>query len=56
MSAAIPRTVWHEAFTLPIAFLSVALLGGLRIDTAGRFGFAPPPGAPPRTRGPGSAG
>ena len=43
MSAAIPRTVWHEAFTLPIAFLSVALLGGLRIDTAGRFGFAPPP-------------
>jgi len=43
MSAAIPRTVWHEAFTLPMAFLSVALLGGLRIDTAGRFGFAPPP-------------
>jgi hypothetical protein len=43
VSAAIPRSVWHEAFTLPLAFLSVALLGGLRIDTAGRFGFAPPP-------------
>ena len=43
MSAPIPRAVWHEAFTLPLAFLSVALLGGLRIDTAGRFGFAPPP-------------
>ena len=43
MSAAIPRTVWHEAFTLPMTFLSVSLLGGLRIDAAGRFGFAPPP-------------
>jgi hypothetical protein len=43
VSAPIPRAVWHEAFTLPLAFLSVALLGGLRIDTAGRFGFAPPP-------------
>jgi hypothetical protein len=43
VSAPIPRAVWHEAFTLPLAFLSVALLGGLRIDTAGRFGFVPPP-------------
>jgi hypothetical protein len=43
VSAPIPRAVWHEAFTLPLAFLSVALLGGLRIDTPGRFGFAPPP-------------
>jgi hypothetical protein len=43
VNAPIPRTVWHEAFTLPLVFLSVALLGGVRIDAAGRFGFAAPP-------------
>jgi hypothetical protein len=44
VSAARPdRAVWHEAFTLPLVFLSVALLGGLRIDAAGRLAFAPPP-------------
>lgn len=37
------RGVWHEALTLPVIFLTVALLGGLRIDTAGRLGFMPPP-------------
>ena len=36
-------TVWHEAFTLPLVFLSVALLGGLRIDVRGGLGFVPPP-------------
>jgi hypothetical protein len=39
----VDRAVWHEAFTLPLVFLSVALLGGLRIDVAGRLAFAPPP-------------
>ena len=34
---------WHEAFTLPIIFLSVALFGGLRIDAPGGLRFAPPP-------------
>jgi hypothetical protein len=34
---------WHEAFTLPIVFLSVALFGGLRIDASGGLRFAPPP-------------
>jgi hypothetical protein len=43
MTTPIPRTVWHEAFTLPLLLLSAALLGGMRIDAAGRFGFAPPP-------------
>jgi hypothetical protein len=37
------RHAWHEGFTLPLVFLSVALLGGLRIDTAGSLAFAPPP-------------
>lgn len=37
------RGVWHEALTLPVIFLTVALLGGLRIDGAGRLGFMPPP-------------
>lgn len=37
------RGVWHEALTLPVIFLTVVLLGGLRIDTAGRLGFMPPP-------------
>jgi hypothetical protein len=36
-------TVWHEAFTLPLVFLSAALLGGLRIDVDGRLAFVPPP-------------
>lgn len=37
------RGVWHEALTLPVVLLTAALLGGLRIDTAGRLGFMPPP-------------
>jgi hypothetical protein len=37
------HVVWHEAFTLPIVFLSAALLGGLRIDARGGLGFVPPP-------------
>jgi len=37
------RQAWHEAFTLPIVFLSAALLGGLRIDVRGGLGFVPPP-------------
>lgn len=37
------RLPWHEAFTLPIVFLSAALLGGLRIDLSGGLAFAPPP-------------
>jgi hypothetical protein len=37
------RRAWQEAFTLPLVFLSVALLGGLRIDAAGRLAFVPPP-------------
>jgi hypothetical protein len=37
------RQAWHEAFTLPIVFLSAALLGGLRIDATGGLGFVPPP-------------
>ena len=37
------RGAWHEAFTLPLILLSVALLGGLRIDAAGRLAFVPPP-------------
>ena len=37
------RQAWHEAFTLPILFLSAALLGGLRIDAGGGLGFVPPP-------------
>ena len=36
-------TVWHEAFTLPLVFLSAALLGGLRIDAGGGLAFVPPP-------------
>jgi hypothetical protein len=35
--------VWHEAFTLPLVFLSAALFGGLRIDASGGLGFVPPP-------------
>ena len=37
------RLVWLEAFTLPMVFLSAALLGGLRIDAAGGLAFVPPP-------------
>jgi hypothetical protein len=37
------REVWHEAFTLPLVFLSVALGGGMRIGVDGRLGFVPPP-------------
>ncbi len=37
------RHAWHEAFTLPLLFLSAALLGGLRIDAGGGLGFVPPP-------------
>jgi hypothetical protein len=37
------RRAWQEGFTLPLVFLSVALLGGLRIDAAGGLAFAPPP-------------
>jgi hypothetical protein len=36
------RLAWHEAFTLPLVFLSAALLGGLRIDRAGGLAFMPP--------------
>jgi hypothetical protein len=44
VSRAVPdRGAWHEAFTLPLILLSVALLGGLRIDAAGRLAFVPPP-------------
>ena len=35
--------VWHEAFTLPLVFLSAALLGGLRIDAGGGLAFVRPP-------------
>jgi hypothetical protein len=35
--------VWHEAFTLPLVFLSAALLGGLRIDAGGALAFVRPP-------------
>lgn len=37
------RQVWHEAFTLPILFLTTALCGGLRIDAQGGLAFLPPP-------------
>jgi hypothetical protein len=37
-----PRAT-HEAFTLPLLFLTVALAGGLRIDTGGHLSFLPPP-------------
>jgi hypothetical protein len=37
------RHVWHEAFTLPLVFLSTALLGGVRIDARGGLAFVPPP-------------
>jgi hypothetical protein len=37
------RLAWHEAFTLPIVFLTVALAGGLRIDARGGLAFVPPP-------------
>ena len=37
------RAVWHEAVTLPLLFLTVALLGGLRIDSAGGLRFLVPP-------------
>jgi hypothetical protein len=37
------RLACHEAFTLPIVFLSAALLGGLRIDVRGGLAFVPPP-------------
>jgi hypothetical protein len=37
------RRAWLEGFTLPLVFLSVALLGGLRIDRAGHLAFVPPP-------------
>lgn len=44
MSRAVPdRGAGHEAFTLPLILLSVALLGGLRIDVTGRLAFVPPP-------------
>ena len=36
------RLAWHEAFTLPLVFLSAALLGGLRIDAGGGLAFLPP--------------
>jgi hypothetical protein len=36
-------TIWHEAFTLPLVFLSAALLGGLRIDAGGGLAFVRPP-------------
>ena len=35
--------LWHEAFTLPIVFLTVALCGGLRIDARGALAFLPAP-------------
>jgi hypothetical protein len=37
------RLACHEAFTLPIVFLSAALLGGVRIDARGGLAFVPPP-------------
>jgi membrane associated rhomboid family serine protease len=37
------REVWHEALTLPLVFLSVALGGGMRIGVDGRLGFVAPP-------------
>jgi hypothetical protein len=37
------RLVWHEAFTLPIVFLTAALCGGLRIDARGGLAFVPAP-------------
>jgi hypothetical protein len=37
------RLAWHEAFTLPIVFLTATLLGGLRIDARGGLAFVPPP-------------
>jgi hypothetical protein len=37
------RSAWHEAFTLPLVFLSAALLGGLRIDVGGGLAFVRPP-------------
>jgi len=37
------RLVWHEAFTLPIVFLTAALCGGLRIDVRGGLAFVPAP-------------
>jgi len=35
--------VWHEAFTLPMVFLTAALCGGLRIDGRGGLAFLPAP-------------
>ena len=43
IGAVAARLAWHEAFTLPLVFLSAALLGGLRIAADGRLGFVPPP-------------
>jgi hypothetical protein len=37
------RLVWHEAFTLPIVFLTAALCGGLRVDARGGLAFVPAP-------------
>jgi hypothetical protein len=42
-SPAAARLAWHEAFTLPLVFLSAALLGGLRIAADGGLAFVPPP-------------
>jgi hypothetical protein len=36
------RLAWHEAFTLPLVFLSATLLGGLRVDGGGGLAFVPP--------------
>lgn len=36
------RLAWREAFTLPLVFLSAALLGGVRIDAGGGLAFVPP--------------
>jgi hypothetical protein len=37
------RAAWHEAVLLPLLFLTVALLGGLRIETTGGLRFLVPP-------------
>lgn len=42
-AAADRRAAWHESFTLPLVFLTVTLLGGLRIDADGGLRFLVPP-------------
>jgi len=37
------RLAWHEAFTLPLVFLSAALLGGVHVDARAGLSFMPPP-------------